>query len=291
MKYEQHPLSAAFPRMNDEDFQLLKDSIESIGVQNPITLHQGMIIDGWHRYTAAEEVGMDCPTVQLLDIDPKDFVLAQNKHRRHITVAQMAMAANAVFNWKNISTVPGTVRTDDLKEIAKSAGVSLSTIEKARQLTNTASQEVQDAVNSGEIGLKKALSISKLPEHEQHESIGKPLPKKEQAAVEPSGVDTVAFMDLSVKFLALQDAYDALEYENQDLRDRLAVHHMETTEEEKTKTLEIMGNLRKAVKSSTDTMNYYKADADIKMTEIAQLKNQCHMQQKQLNKLKGTSPI
>ena len=291
MNYEQHPLSAAFPRMSDEDFQALKDSIESIGVQNPITLHQGMIIDGWHRYTAAEAVGMDCPTVQLLDVDPQDFVLAQNKHRRHITVAQMAMAANSVYMWKSTLTDASTSRSNNLEQLAKSAGVSLSTIKKARELTNNASQEIQDAVTSGEMGLKKALSISKLPEHEQHESISKPMPKREQAVVEPSEASTGAFEELMAKFLALQDAYDALEYENQELRDRLAVHHMETTEEEKTKTLEIMGNLRKTVKSSTDTMNYYKADADIKMTEIAQLKNQCHIQQKQLNKLKGTSPI
>ncbi len=55
----QHPLSAAFPAMDADDFQSLKDSIENIGVQNPITLYDGMVIDGWHRYTAATELGMD----------------------------------------------------------------------------------------------------------------------------------------------------------------------------------------------------------------------------------------
>ena len=35
--YVQHPLSAAFPRMTAEEFQELKDSIEVLGVQNPIT--------------------------------------------------------------------------------------------------------------------------------------------------------------------------------------------------------------------------------------------------------------
>lgn len=39
--------------MQSDEFQALVDSIESIGVQNPITLLDGMVIDGWHRYKAA----------------------------------------------------------------------------------------------------------------------------------------------------------------------------------------------------------------------------------------------
>ena len=63
--YAQHPLSAAFPAMTPEEFQELKDSIENIGVQNPITLLDGMVIDGWHRYSACLELVMECPVVEL----------------------------------------------------------------------------------------------------------------------------------------------------------------------------------------------------------------------------------
>ena len=76
--YQQHPLSAAFPAIGADDFQALKDSIENIGVQNPITLFEGMVIDGWHRYTAANDLGMHCPAVELGNVDPRDLVLAQN---------------------------------------------------------------------------------------------------------------------------------------------------------------------------------------------------------------------
>ena len=44
--YTQHPLSAAFPAMSADDYRALKDSVENIGVQNPITLFEGMVIDG-----------------------------------------------------------------------------------------------------------------------------------------------------------------------------------------------------------------------------------------------------
>lgn len=63
-----------------------------ISAQNPITLLDGMVLDGWHRYSAATELGMSCPEVDLDPAtDPRDFVLAQNKARRHVTQAQLAL--------------------------------------------------------------------------------------------------------------------------------------------------------------------------------------------------------
>ena len=44
--FQQHPLSAAFPRPSAAEFQALKDSIIAIGVQIPITIYDGQVIDG-----------------------------------------------------------------------------------------------------------------------------------------------------------------------------------------------------------------------------------------------------
>ena len=60
------------------------------------------VIDGWHRYTAANELSIECPTVELGDVDPRDFVLAQNRARRHVTQAQLALATTAVYAWKPV---------------------------------------------------------------------------------------------------------------------------------------------------------------------------------------------
>ena len=180
---QQHPLSAAFPAMAADDFQGLKDSIMEIGVQNPVTLFEGMVIDGWHRYTAANELGMDCPVVELGDVDPRDFVLAQNKARRHVTQAQLAMATTAVYAWKPVGSNQHANRVGtecppkSNAELADAAGVSEKTIKQAKAVQTKAAPEVVEAVKRGEIGLPKAAAIAKLPKEEQAAAIHKPAPK------------------------------------------------------------------------------------------------------------------
>ena len=190
MNLQQHPLSAAFPAMSADDFQALKDSIEAIGVQNPVTLYEGMVIDGWHRYSAADSLGMECPTVDLADIDPRDFVLAQNKARRHITQAQLAMAATAVYAWAPVGnpdlSQSGTEcpigKTNT--ELAEIAGVGERTIKQAKAVQTKATPEVQAAVKRGDIGLPKAAAIAKLPAEQQAAALSKPAPKQPKKEAE-----------------------------------------------------------------------------------------------------------
>lgn len=183
--YAQHPLSAAFPAMTTEEFQELKDSIENIGVQNPITLLDGMVIDGWHRYSACMELNMTCPVVELAQgTDPRDFVMAQNQARRHVTKAQLAMATTAVYAWKPMGANQHENRVDtecpptkSNAELAEISGVHLNTIKQAKTVTAQATPAVVDAVKRGELGLPKAVAIAKLPPEQQAQAISKPLPR------------------------------------------------------------------------------------------------------------------
>lgn len=180
MEYLQHPLSAAFPAMTSAEFQELKDSIEINGLFNPVTILDGMVLDGWHRYKACLALGILCPAVELEEgIDPKDFVLAQNKNRRHISASQLAIATTSVYEWLPSHRPNKSVGTTELlkttKELAKISGVSESSIEKAKSILRNAEPEVQDAVKSGKIGLEKAGKIAKLPKDQQAAAINKPI--------------------------------------------------------------------------------------------------------------------
>lgn len=196
MIFNQHRLSAAFPAMSPEEFQELKDSIENLGLQNPITLLDGMVLDGWNRYRACAELGMACPTVELPpDTDPRDFVLAQNKARRHVSKAQLALATASVYAWKLPHREKEAHTECDLPaktnaELASIAGVHANTITQAKTVTTQAAPAVIEAVKRGDIGLPKAAAIAKLPTEQQVAAISKPLPRPVAVVPPPKTADS-----------------------------------------------------------------------------------------------------
>lgn len=194
MKYTQHPLSAAFPALNEEEFQALKDSIADLGVQNAITIYEGQVLDGWNRYRAASEQDIECP-VRELDawVDPREFVMAQNKARRHLLAAQLIAIASKVYAWKGVGSnqhmdkpatsepgseshsEPGSESLISSRELADVVGVTQRSVEQFREVERKAVPEVVDAVERGEMGLRKATAIAQLPEEEQAAAITKPV--------------------------------------------------------------------------------------------------------------------
>lgn len=263
--------------MSAEDFQSLKDSIMSIGVQNPITVFEGMVIDGWHRYSAATELGMDCPVVELGDVDPRDFVLAQNKARRHVTQAQLALATTAVYAWRPVgnpalsNSAPGA-ELKTTKELAAAAGVGERTIEQAKTVQKKAAPEVVEAVKTGEIGLKKAAAIAKLPKEEQAAAIAKPIHKKE--APEPQQQEEDEYTELD----ALADQVRDLQAEVARLKLLVPAEADEGNDMLKAMQHE-MATLRQANKAITIARDRFQA-------ENAELKRQCVWLKKQLDKQK-----
>ena len=166
MSFSQHRLSAAYPAMATDEFQSLKDSIEIIGVQTPVTLFEGQVLDGWHRWTAALELGMACPTAELGDVDPRDFVRAVNgKSRRHLTQSQLAAAEVALWGWAPVgkpNVAPGATLATNA-QMAAAAGVSPRTIRDAKAVASKATPDVKAAVKDGTMSVKEAAATTKPP--------------------------------------------------------------------------------------------------------------------------------
>lgn len=216
LSYERHALSSAFPDMSDEEYQDLKDSIENIGLQNPVVLFQGQVIDGWHRYKACDETGSECRFVELdANTPPDDYVIAQNSSRRSMTASQKALAFSEIYAWKRHGGADrfSPTRTEcaldmTAAQIADKAGVSTRSVQQAKQVIANAAPEVVQAVKEGKTGLPKAAEIAKMPKAQQAAAIDKPMPKQEK----PVSFGIVAKM---------QKRIDELEAENQRLRDDL----------------------------------------------------------------------
>jgi hypothetical protein len=152
--------------MTAEEFQTLKDSIADIGVQTAVTVFEGAVIDGWHRWTAALELGIHCPTVELAGVDPVGFVRAANKARRHLTKSQIAMVEVALTQWRPQGRTANSAAAADLPtaaEIAARSGVSVRTIEHAKAVTTKATPSVVAAVKAGEMSVEKAAATTRPP--------------------------------------------------------------------------------------------------------------------------------
>ena len=85
MKLKQHPLSAAWPAMTENEWAEFLADVREHGIQQPILLYDGQVLDGWHRYRASQELGLSCRMEVLDDGDPVALVISRNAARRHIT--------------------------------------------------------------------------------------------------------------------------------------------------------------------------------------------------------------
>ena len=73
--YEQHPIGKELPRYVDtEEFNTLKDSIAEHGQLNDILIFEGKILDGWHRYQACIQLGIE-PKIKMFEGDEDDALL------------------------------------------------------------------------------------------------------------------------------------------------------------------------------------------------------------------------
>ena len=63
MNLRQHPLSAIFPALPDDELKALAADIKAHGLRSQIVLYKGEVLDGWHRYRACEMVGVKPRTI------------------------------------------------------------------------------------------------------------------------------------------------------------------------------------------------------------------------------------
>ena len=81
-----HPYSNTFRMMTEVELKELAADIEKNGLQQPIVLYEGLILDGRNRHEACLMAGVAPITTELPPgNDPIAFVISINAHRRHLT--------------------------------------------------------------------------------------------------------------------------------------------------------------------------------------------------------------
>ncbi len=110
MEYPISDLARIFPDMPPEDFARLVASIREDGLMDPITVWQGQVIDGRHRYAACSEAGVERRFEYLDDdTDPLRHILARNDLRRHLDESRRAVVAHKL----SAASAPGRPRKEN----------------------------------------------------------------------------------------------------------------------------------------------------------------------------------
>lgn len=130
--FTRHELSAVFGDMSAADFKELVNDIRMNGQLDPITVIGTEVIDGWHRYRACMEVGVEPIVEDYVDEmgSVESLVLTRNLHRRHSSAEERARAAAKVLKYQKGAR--GKNKTGaTIKDVAKAAGIGVRTAERA----------------------------------------------------------------------------------------------------------------------------------------------------------------
>lgn len=189
MNLKQHPLSALFPSMPDEEIQALADDIKAHGQYDAIVLYEGQVLDGWHRYLACKLAGVNPRTIIFKGKDPRTYVRSHNSRRRHMTASQRAFTEVRLVDWapegKPVTSENKLVTTE--AKMAEEAQVSISTIAQAKKVEADGAEFLKEAVKEGEISVSQAAAIADKPKREQAKAVREakePKPKKEKPVEE-----------------------------------------------------------------------------------------------------------
>lgn len=171
-----HPIANIFPVIDGSDLEALRESIRAHGVQVPIVVWRGQIVDGRHRALIADQLGVECPSREFDGDEDAMFahVMALNLRRRHLTSTQVAAvlamadklreAARTATGGRGRPTGadrPAAGRA--VEEIAAKHGTSPAQLKRAAKIARER-PDLAERMARGELQLRQAMVAAKLQE-------------------------------------------------------------------------------------------------------------------------------
>jgi len=110
--YVQHPLGQIMPRMEAEQYHTFTADIKKNGLQNPIVLYEGKILDGWNRYSVCISQSIEPCFTKYEGDCPATFVMSSNMERRHLTPGQKACISTEILPFVEAEAKTRNIRKD-----------------------------------------------------------------------------------------------------------------------------------------------------------------------------------
>ena len=165
-----HELVSLFPKLREKEYEKLRADIKKNGLLEPITVWDGMIIDGRHRAMACYEEGIEPRYVEYTGNDLVGFVVSKNAHRRHLTPSQSAMLAVKLAGLsKGRPDLNASGFSQD--EAAERLGVSKRLLQFAQKVHSETIPEVAALVEAGLLTVDKAATLAKATPDQQRDAV------------------------------------------------------------------------------------------------------------------------
>lgn len=287
MSYQLHPLCTLFPRMSGADFAALVADIRANGLRDPITIHDGMILDGGNRIRACHEAGIEPHFREFEGDSIVAYVLSMNLHRRHMTPGQQAAIVASAQDWA-AQAASGSNQHKAENEGGQSCPPSELDTRAKRAAASGASERTQkmaDKVAKADPDLSRQVARGEKTLPEAIEQItGKRPGAKPAKQQEP---DDNHYDPHEEELEVAHETIRELAAENEALKDRLAAELMPGCEEDKTAAIKTIQELRARVVVLEAELDAVKASRDGFMREAAAMKQQLKMQRNEIDKLKG----
>lgn len=149
-EYEFHPICLLLQPLSDVAFDALASSIGSIGLRDAITLFEGKILDGRHRYLVCRKLGIT-PRFETFEGPAKtaiELVLARSVSHRPMSTSARAMLVARVA--RDDATVG---------DIALIAGVGRQIAERTMTIARRGDPELIEMVCAGKVSVNKAYQV------------------------------------------------------------------------------------------------------------------------------------
>jgi hypothetical protein len=232
--------------MPDSEFTMLVQDMKLHGQRLPITLYEGQVLEGWHRYRACGALGIEAETKTFTGTleEAVAFVVSLNVRRRHLDTGQLALftvehllpriAAEA----RTRQRAGKKVASDDLSatrrtgrrqkqpaavDAAKAVGVSARSVERAQHVLMHGTEEEVAAVRRG--SRKLAAVAAAVQQRTRRTKARATKPSARKATPRPTATTTTALVLIpEPAALMLPDAemIAALKALNESLREHVA---------------------------------------------------------------------
>ena len=173
-----HPFADVLPLLEGAAFNSLVADIRANGLLEPITIHEGLILDGRNRYRACEAAGIEPQFLEFDGDDPLGFVLSLNVHRRHLSESQRSLVASRLATMRQGERTDlqpsANLRKVSQAEAAKRLNVSQRSVTFAALVEKEATPELVRAVEQDKIRVSVAAGLATAPEAIQRRAVAEP---------------------------------------------------------------------------------------------------------------------